>query len=218
MVATWILGGLALLAAAYTAWSIRRMTAPTRGRRIDTSSRPGTALLVIDMQEDFTRLQAGRDWSEADLLAAISSIRQLAREARSRGEPVIVIRHIMKGWWTNRLNSWANQGLGNQNSAGLGLDPRLQLPESAEFIKHIGDAFSSAVLEDYLAENRIGKLRLTGLDGCHCVHKTACGALNRGYEVEIVPSAILAADRAGWERVQDQLAKSGAKLRPFPSA
>jgi nicotinamidase-related amidase len=209
-----IAGGLVLAGLGYTAWGIRRMTTATRGARIDAASRLATALLVIDMQEDFTRPQPGRDWSEEGLQAAIARIRQLSEEAAARGEPVIVIRHVMKGWWANRLNGWFNKGLGNAGSAGLGLDPRLQIRASGEFVKHIGDAFSNPGLEAYLGRHGIGRLRITGLDGCHCVRNTTGGALNRGYRVELMTDAVLAADQAGWDKVRKALQQEGASLHP----
>ena len=46
-----VLAGLVL----YTIKIMRKIGTPTRGNRIDPGKRPNTALVVIDVQEDFTR-------------------------------------------------------------------------------------------------------------------------------------------------------------------
>jgi nicotinamidase/pyrazinamidase len=49
-------------------------------------------------------------------------------------------------------------------------------------------------LESFLILHQVGNLYLVGLDAAYCVHKTALGALNRGYKVTVVKDAILARD------------------------
>ncbi|MDT4871268.1 Isochorismatase family protein [compost metagenome] len=104
------------------------------------------------------------------------------------------------------------EGRGIPGSKGLGLAPALPFSPDAEFVKPLSDSFSSPELGRYLAENRIGTLLLTGLDGCYCIQNTANGALNRGYRVELLGEAVLSRDESGWSRHVDALERRGAIL------
>ncbi len=206
----WIIVAGIVIAVLYVLNEIRRIGTPTTGPAIDLAARPATALVVIDMQTDFTSVPG---WDAAELDGTISNIRDSVRQAHEDRMPVIAIRHVFKGRLANLLNGWFNQGRGNEGSAGIETDPRLGLDAETEFVKSIGDAFSSNAFEQFLEDNRIGTLILTGLDGCHCVNKTAQGALNRGYRVHIDPTAVLAANPANWAKVKERLELNGAELR-----
>lgn len=210
MAVLWIILAAIVLLVLYILNEIRRIGTPTTGQAIDLTSRPGCALVVIDMQTDFTTRPG---WNPADVENALSNIRRSTNKARQSDIPVIAIRQVFKGRLANLLNGWFNQGRGNEGSAGTGFDPRLDLTPDAEFVKSMGDAFSSLAFEQFLSANRIGTLILTGLDGCHCVNKTARGALNRGYRVQIDPAAVLAADSRHWSKVTKNLLAAGAEFR-----
>ncbi|MCG6559075.1 cysteine hydrolase [Ruegeria sp. 1NDH52C] len=205
----WIFAAGIVIAALYILLEIRKIGSPTKGPVIERATRPGTALVVIDMQTDFTSLPV---WQSPQLDTAIENIGTAVDAARQAGVPVIAIRQVYKAGLARLLNGWFNQGRGNAGSTGIGLDPRLGLVPDIEFEKSMGDAFSEPALERYLEENRIGTLILTGLDGCHCVKNTAFGALNRGYAVRIDPKAVLAANDAEWSKVQQNLTAAGAEL------
>ncbi|MCV2889680.1 cysteine hydrolase [Ruegeria aquimaris] len=205
----WIIAAGLLVVVLYVLLEIRKIGTPTKGPQIDRAARTGIALVVIDMQSDFTSLPV---WEAAQLETAIENIRTSADVARRAGMPVIAVRQVYKAGLARLLNGWFNQGRGNAGSPGIGLDPRLSRVPDIEFEKSMGDAFSEPALERYLEENRIGTLILMGLDGCHCVKNTAFGALNRGYAVRIDPATVLAADEAGWSKVQQNLTAAGAEM------
>lgn len=205
----WIIAAGLVVVVLYVLLEIRKIGTPTKGPVIDRVARPETALLVIDVQSDFTALPV---WEAAQLETAMENMRTSVDAARRAGMPVIAVRQVYKAGLARLLNGWFNQGRGNAGSAGIGLDPRLGLMPDIEVEKSMGDAFSEPALERYLEENRIGTLILTGLDGCHCVKNTAFGALNRGYAVRIDPKAVLAANDAEWSKVQQNLTAAGAEL------
>ncbi|MCV2882338.1 cysteine hydrolase [Actibacterium sp. XHP0104] len=205
----WIIAAGLVVAVLYVLLEIRKIGTPTNGPVIDRAARPGIALVVIDMQSDFTSLPV---WEAEQLDTAMKSVGAAVDAARLAGMPVIAVRQVYKAGLARLLNGWFNQGRGNAGSAGIGLDSRLGLLPDIEVEKSMGDAFSEPALERYLEENRIGTLILTGLDGCHCVKNTAYGALNRGYAVRIDPKAVLAADGAGWSKVQQNLTAAGAEM------
>jgi nicotinamidase-related amidase len=210
----WAIGLLVVALLLYTLLGIYRLLTPTRGRPIDRIARPGEALLVIDMQQDFTRKTGPQGYDPARVEAAIASVNGLAREAHEKGVPVVSIRQILSAPLAAAIARILAGPEGITGSPGIGLDPRLDLKTERDFTKERGDAFSNSELERWLDENRIGRLRLAGLDGCHCIQRTARGALNRGYAVEIAESGVLTADAAGWATWRTKLRGLGAALPP----
>ncbi len=196
----------------YTAWGMRKIGTPTSGPKIDLAQRSGTALLVIDMQQDFTEMTGSKAWEPDELQEVIKRINQRAKTAHQAGWPVITIRQVYEGAYTNFIVRLLGGGLGGKGSDGLGLDPRLAVSADADFEKPLGDSFSSQELENYLTEHSIGRLELAGLDGNYCVKNTAYGALNRGYHVTLNTDAILAASREAWAKEKDRLVQEGAIL------
>lgn len=206
----WLYGLAAVVAAlgVYTLWGMIRLQTPTQGPLIDRAARPGDALVIIDVQCDFTT--AEQTYPSARVEAAIDSINTLAARFQQRGAPVLSIRHVFKGPYVNFLVRLLSGGRGGEGSSGLGPDPRLRHGHTAEFVKHSGDAFSQPAFGRWLDEHAIGKLVIVGLDGNACVKSTADGALNRGYEVEIVEAAVLAQSGAAWDKQKNRLAARGA--------
>jgi nicotinamidase-related amidase len=211
----WIAAAVLAVFVAYVLNEIRRIGIPTTGPEIDRSRRPNTALLVIDMQNDFTTAPA---WTSEQTNTAMSAIKTLVSTAHSNDIPVIEVRHVFRGRLATLLNGWFNQGRGNEGSPGLGTDTRLALTPDLGVEKSVGDAFSNPALDRFLADKAVGTLILTGLDGCHCVNKTARGALNRGFDVRIATDAVLAANDKHWGRVRDDLNAAGARLSPGTGA
>lgn len=205
----WIAGLAAAGFVAYILRGIHLILTPTRGHKIDRAARPGEALVVIDMQEDFTR-KAKRGYDPADVEAAIGAVNSLAREARQAGIPVLSVRQMVTAPVAAAVGRILAGPEGIAGSPGIGLDRRLELGAERDFTKERGDAFSNPELERWLDQRHVGRLRIVGLDGCHCVQRTARGALNRGYAVEIVESGVLAADRPAWSDWRSKLEAMGA--------
>jgi len=203
------IGVALLLLAAYTAWGMIRMQTPTRGRPIDPAVRTGEAMVVIDVQKDFT---SGKTYDAELVERALSRINRLAADARDKGIPVLNVRHVFKGPYVNLLVRLLSGGRGGAGSRGLATDPRLHLDAEADFIKHRGDAFSNPEFGQWLDRHGIGKLVIVGLDGNACVKSTADGALNRGYRVEIIDDAVLAYSASGWAGQKARLKARGAMI------
>lgn len=206
----WLYGMAAAVAALaiYTLWGMIRLQTPSRGPLIDRATRPGEALVIVDVQRDFTTTE--QTYPPALVEAAIGSINALAARFHQSGAPVLNIRHIFKGPYVNFLVRLLSGGRGGAGSSGLGPDPRLRSGHTADFIKHSGDAFSNPAFSRWLDDHAIGKLVIVGLDGNACVKSTADGALNRGYEVEIVDAAVLAQSGASWVKQKNRLVARGA--------
>ncbi|MDK1490956.1 cysteine hydrolase [Sinorhizobium sp. 7-81] len=208
-----VVGAILLAVALFTMrlrYELRRANTPTTGERIDISMRPNLALLVIDVQKDFTSVGGKFGWEEAYLKARLAMISTAVVKASEAEIPVIAVRHVY-GAPLIRLMIWLfGEGRGIPGSKGLGLS--LPLTPDFEVVKSVSDSFSSPELEGYLAANRVGTLLLTGLDGCYCVQNTANGALNRGYRVEILENAVLSRDEGEWRKHSEALEGRGAVL------
>lgn len=192
----------------YTVWGMIRLQTPTKGPLIDRTTRPGEALVIIDVQRDFTASR--QTYPTAAAKAAIDSINKIAARFHQRGAAVLNVRHVFKGPYVNFLVRLLSGGRGGERSSGLDADPRLATGHTAEFVKHSGDAFSNPAFGRWLDDHAISRLVLVGLDGNACVKSTADGALNRGYDVEIIDAAVLAQSAASWEKQKARLAARGA--------
>ncbi|MCR9214604.1 MAG: cysteine hydrolase [Proteobacteria bacterium] len=203
---------IVLLAVGYTIWGMRKIGRPTTGPKIDLSQRTGTALIVIDMQRDFTEMTGPKSWEPEEAQRVIDGINHRAEFAHKSGWQVVTIRQVYEGAYTNFLVRLLGGGLGAKGSDGLGLDSRVSVNADADFVKPMSDSFSCKALEAYLQENRIGHLELVGLNGVYCVKNTAYGALNRGYKVTLNTEAILASSEEGWVKEKENLANRGGIL------
>lgn len=216
-----LMAGGAVLVLALSVHAFRALAAisrPTTGPAIDSHERPNRALLLIDLQSDFSRRTGKGAYGETARAAAVARANALAAEARRLGEPVIVLRQIWQGWPARLAARLALGGAGNPGRKGLALDPDLQPGEVIDIVKHVGDGFSAPDLSAHLERLKVGSLRLAGLDACHCVQLTARGAAARGYKVEILDEAVLASVPADWQALQPKLIAEGIRITTAPAA
>ena len=131
--------------------------------------RTGTALLVIDMQNDVVARAHDRD-------GVIANIGTLVDRARAADVPVIWVQHSDDGL--------ERGGDGWQIVAGL-------VPGPGEPVVHkrYGDCFEATELEAVLAERGVGRLVVTGAQSDACIRSTIHGGFTRGYDVTLVGDA-----------------------------
>ncbi len=175
--AVMVIGAMAIAKKIYT---------PTQGQKISKYANPRKALLVIDVQEDYTG--PGRQpvlFKGAE--TQIATINMLIGNAPKSGMEVIYIRQI----FDNNFITRHFVGRTIEGQPGTELDSRIWMINQNDFTKRISDAFSNPLLDEFLIRNQIDELYLTGLDAAYCVYYTALGALNRGYKVTVVKDAIM---------------------------
>lgn len=165
-----------------------RIYTPTTGPKISAYTAPAKALLVIDVQEDYTGVKGLKPPLLRNAEGPINVINRLIDGAQRSGMQVVYIRQLFdNNIITRTFVSRTIEGL-----PGTELDSRIKVINTNDFTKKISDAFSNPRLGEFLIAHRVNELYLVGLDGAYCVHKTALGALNRGYEVTVVTDAIMA--------------------------
>lgn len=142
------------------------------------SGRPGTALLIVDVQTGVVAGNHDRD-------AVIANIARLAQKARDEAVPVIWVRHQNKDLVKGEAR-W---------QIVAELDPRRGEPMIEKFY---GDAFEDTDLETVLAKLGVGRLVVAGAQSDACIRSTIHGAFTRGYDVALVSDAHTTEDLTAW--------------------
>lgn len=203
-------GGITIVLFVVALWlwvRARAFVRPSQGRRI--TPQPGTAILLVNLQETF--------WNDAHYDPSVRARMERAvnREvelAQLKDQPVIALRQEFSD-----LGLWLAARLFHKyraTSSGPGLllaQPFVGMADQM-VTKQVQDGFESGDLDAVLQALRIGKLRILGLDGEHDVAKTAQGALNRGYEVELVSDGIATARNDAFDSVAEALGSQGARI------
>lgn len=140
--------------------------------------RPGTALVVIDVQNGVVAGAHDRD-------AVIANINEVIGRARTAGVPVVWVQH-------------SSEEL-EQGSEAWAWVPELKRDDSEPLVhKRYGDSFEGTNLEDVLAERGVGHLVVTGAQTDMCIRSTLHGAFARGYDVTLVGDAHTTEDLTEW--------------------
>jgi nicotinamidase-related amidase len=183
------LGLVVVLLAALAFVGLRSGAAGTHGERIPQYDRPGSAVIVVDVQEDFTTWSVGRLGYAADALESFFSVvNRVQAEARRQAIPIVHIRHQFEEILARLFARLFVGSRGIAGRPGTRLDPRLEAAASdVTFTKRKGDSFSNPGLDAFLRSRNVEHVVILGLDGVACVHATVRGALNRGYRVSPGP-------------------------------
>ncbi|WP_424944794.1 cysteine hydrolase family protein [Aliiroseovarius crassostreae] len=201
--------GLFLLAA-FLLWAsltYRHIGSVSTGKRI--GDRPGSALLLIDLQQDFW--DSGQ-YDEAEKARATGAIHTAISEVKTLNRPVVVIR---QEWSTPSTRLFARLFMKGQGIAGR---PGTQLADpftgigDHEVVKRVQDAFETGALDQLLARLDVGHLHIAGLDAAFCVNKTAQAALARGYQVTVIADGVLGALPKASAKARKHLEQLGARF------
>lgn len=142
-------------------------------------NRPGTAVLVIDVQNGVVATGHRRD-------AVIGNIDTVVGKARAAGVPVVWIQHNDPEQLIAGEDAW---------KIVPELDPRDAEPNVQ---KAYPDSFEDTDLEKVLAGLGVGKLVVTGAQTDVCVRSTLHGAVVRGYDALLVSDAHTTEDNTSY--------------------
>ena len=132
--------------------------------------RPGTALLVIDVQNGVVAGNHDRDNIVANINTAVG-------KAREAGVPVVWIQDFDPGKREPGMAAW---------DIVPELDPREDEPHVR---KEWGDSFEDTDLESVLAGLKVGAVVVAGAQTDACIRSTLHGAITRGYDTLLVSDA-----------------------------
>ena len=205
--------GLLVLGGAVLGILVWRATSPTQGPRIE-AGRTGKALVLIDLQEDYTGPHAKQPYAQADRLVAVAN--QLSAAARAGGWPVFFVKVAMPDDWFHGMMTGFTAIAGTK---GAELDARLDRPPGAvDIVKTTADAFGNPALDAELGKGRIGELYIAGVDAGFCVKATIAGARNRGYAVSAVREGIATRHRTKLELLFQHYQAQGAVMKSLAEA
>ncbi len=193
-------------AAGTLALKAARTLMPTKGKKIATYLKPRSALLVVDIQEDFTGERNGKKALFPETASFISLANRVIEGAVKQDMLVVYIGHE---WPDTLLNRLLGRGRAVAGSDGARLDGRLKVVSPHYFPKCRADAFSNRDLEELLIANQVDEIFLLGLDGAYCVYRTAQGAVNRDYKVQVVDDVVLTLTKKSRQELVDQYRKAG---------
>jgi nicotinamidase-related amidase len=201
-----ILGAIALGLFLWLANGIRLIGAVSQGRK--AGDRPGTALLLIDLQAVFWEQGPYEGKEKAD---AESAILDEIAAAKAKGYPVIAIRQEWSFPSTKVIAYLAMKGQAVEGTPGVEIAAPFAGLADHELVKPVQDGFETGELDALLERLDIGKCRIAGLDFNHCVAKTALAARNRGFDVAVATRATLSAGPR--KKTQDMLTAHSISLQ-----
>ncbi len=202
-----VIGAAILIIVGLAAYAFINATTPTKGKRIAAYDRPRAALLVIDIQEDYTGTTAKPPLPYKNAKRLIDIVNQVIARAAAKDMPVVYIRQEFGKWARFIPGAAAIKG-----TPGSMIDARVRRVSPHEFPKKIGDAFSNPGLGALLVANRVDHVYLVGLDVEYCVHSTARGALNRGYTVTVLTDAVALQNEEKWDALLKEYHEEGIRL------
>ena len=163
----------------------------------------GKYLLVIDIQDCF--LNKVDDSTRTNLIAEVN-----AAIKQADPEKVIYIQSIL------RTLSITKKGFQVDTVANLDFAKELSMVNQTIFTKIKPNSFSNAEFANYLKEHQAKEIVLAGLMAEHCVSATALGGLAEGYQVLLLPNAIIGKTEADKAKALKKMKKKGVK--DFPVA
>ena len=185
---------------------------PTRGPAVGQFAVPRQALVLIDVQQDYTCAGAPAPFPYAGAEQMVRQGAALAEAAYNASVPVVFVAQTFRTAGQRLFSRLAAHGTALHGSSGAQLDPRLPLQLGAVVTKHRGDAFSNPQLDELLARARVNELWLMGLDARACVLQTALGARARGYTVHIMRDVTLTTAPAHWKGVNARCCRAGIHM------
>lgn len=170
---------------------------------------PKTALLVLDMQEDFLGDKARMPIAKEQIPAVTAVVNSLIDEFEKNGQPIIYIKsEFPKIALGNKIRHFA----AIKGSPGTKIYNKIRVCGDAIFSKKVPDAFSNSDFENYLVANRIGRLVVTGVYADQCVLTTASAALNRKYQVTFIRNGVGAKSEKAVTKACDSVRKKGGEV------
>lgn len=182
----------------------------TSGEPIERYEHPRTAVVLMDIQRDFLEEDGRMPVGRAQVEPMIAVVKDLVSDARARGLPVVQVRNVFSR--NAFVANWFRNQAAVEGGAGTALDPRTAMLSATVFDKNAPDAFSNDELDAFLRENRVDQLVLAGVYAGGCVKWTARGALNRGYRITIVRSAVADSDEGARAEALEGLAERGVRV------
>jgi nicotinamidase-related amidase len=140
---------------------------------------------------------------------AILNVNKIIDKSDLLGLDVI---YITNEWKKKSIANIVTGGILGEGNEMAKMDPRIKNINNNHFVKHIMDSFSNKDFEQYLIDNKIDQLYITGLDAEACVDRTVKAAINRGYKVNIVRDAVVTKNEERRNKKINEFKSLGARI------
>ena len=190
---------------------------------------PSTALVVVDLQNDFADSAGSLAVAGAD--AVVAAANAAVAEAAAAGATVVATQD----WHPESTPHFAKDGgiwpvHCVAGTWGAELHPGFELPAEADRVRkgaHGEDGYSGFTMRDpltgdeapteleaLLRERGIDRVVVCGLATDYCVKATALDAVRLGFDVWLLPDAVAAVNRErdDGERAVSEMAEAGVRI------
>ena len=147
------------------------------------STKPTTALILIDIQKGFDDLSY---WGPRNNPDAEQRASQILNAWRAKGLPVFHVKHNS----TNPKSKLVAGQYGNEIQ-----DVVKPLPSEPVISKNVNSAFIGTDLKERLDKQQIKELVVVGLTTDHCISTSVRMAANLGYNVRLISDATASFDK-----------------------
>lgn len=156
-------------------------------------------LLVIDVQDSFMTNVA--DTTKNQFLSEVNAVIQQADP-----EKVIYIQSLM------RILSISFKGVKIDTIPNTNLAKDLMMVSETVFTKVKQNSFSNPEFAAFLKEQQAKQLVIVGLMAEHCVLATALGGLSEGYQVSLIPQAVIGKTEKDKAKALKKMEKKGVNF------
>ncbi|MFC4231456.1 cysteine hydrolase family protein [Parasediminibacterium paludis] len=183
------------------------ITMATLSTTVFGQSQTKKALLILDIQNDFTGSKARMPMDSTQTHQMIHQLNNLVSHLPASAYEIIYIgNEFSKYDWLNIFRNFA----AIKGTTGTKQDSRLKIVSGNYFPKNKENAFTNPALTAFLQSKSITELFISGLKAEACVYSTTKGAIKNGYKVTVLIDCIATTSNKKRERMLQKYLKVGA--------
>lgn len=185
------------------------VSAQAPGSLTPTPAAHHTALLVVDVQQDYLSV----DGLVPSATALVARIRLVLEQFRTIGSPIAHVRTEVEHGVADSMPHRAQTPLCVRGTRGAQVPELLtEQPGEAVITKQFFSAFTNPDLDAWLRDREVKNLVIVGLYTHACVRETAVDAYSRGFDVTIVSDGIGSNDPVHASSSLDWIGSRAARL------
>jgi len=177
---------------------------------------PKKAVLILDIQEDFTGSNARMPVDPAQARGMIENVNWLVAESQKRGVLVVYVKNAFHRY--DLIGNLFRNRAAVKKSPGGAFDGRLAVVNENVFCKSRPDAFSNRDLEMFLLDRQANELFMTGVFAERCVYSTSKSALAKGFAVTYIRDAVASRTMEAANKAAARIERAGAIIRDTKTA
>jgi nicotinamidase-related amidase len=170
---------------------------------------PQKALLVIDMQIDYIDEDGKFPIEKNQINGLIKTVNNIIDDLQGNNFQIIYIRRLFR---KNDIGNVFRNFAAIEETAGVEIDPRINVVSDNIFDKYTPSAFSNKRFENFLIRNQINELYVCGVMADECVYETALSAFNSGYIVNYYANAVGSLSKKNIENAVKKLKSKGVNI------